>query len=134
MDRSGGKSLDFKPMKDPATGKGMAVKSMDAGGQLEAKGVAKVGTVFTHVNGTAVADMSMKEIGAIIKSQDTVTIKFQSGKAGGAEVPDAAEATPSLPANGAPTISHPPTQHTRTRSRILLSAGAFSAGQVGLLS
>ena len=78
IDRSGGKSLGFKPMKDPATGKGMAVKSMEAGGLFEATGVAQVGTVLTHVNGNDVQGMALKEIGAIIKSQDTVTIKFQS--------------------------------------------------------
>ena len=54
-------------MKNPATGKGAAIKSVDAGGQAEATGKINAGQLITHVNGTDVTGMSMKEIAPIIK-------------------------------------------------------------------
>ena len=81
LDTSGGKTMGIKLMKNPAGG-GVAVKSIDAGGQAEDTGKFTVGDVITHVNGTDISVMSsMKEIGAILKASETVALVLVAGAA-----------------------------------------------------
>jgi C-terminal processing protease CtpA/Prc len=47
-----GKALGLKLKKNPDTGKGPAVKSIDPGGQAEATGKVREGDIITHINGT----------------------------------------------------------------------------------
>ena len=72
LDRSGGQSIGIKVKKATADGTGIAVKSVEEGGQAEATGKLQAGTVFSHVNGTDVTGMKLKDIGALIKEKDQV--------------------------------------------------------------
>ena len=76
LDRSGGKKLGIKMAKG-FNDKGAKVKSIDAGSQAE-----KYPGIFpelriTHINGTVIGNMDMKEIGGIIKSQDQCEVTFE---------------------------------------------------------
>ena len=62
-----GKSLGFKLRK--ASSGGVAIKSLDAGGQAESLGTINVGDVIVKINGTDVSAMSnMMDIGKLIKA------------------------------------------------------------------
>ena len=62
-----GVTLGVKLMKDPATGQGCAIKSVDEGGQAERTGLITAGMVVLKINGTAVADIKgMKAIGEYV--------------------------------------------------------------------
>ena len=69
--------MGFGLMKDPnGGGRGAAVKSVAAGGQAEATGKIFVGQVVTHVNGTDITTMKMKDLVPVIKSASTVVFRF----------------------------------------------------------
>ena len=70
-------------MKTPATGKGLAIKAVDAGGQADASGKVKPDQVVTHVNGTDVTEMSMEEMAPIIKSLPTTKFTLAASVDGG---------------------------------------------------
>lgn len=74
LDTLDGKTLGLTLMKNPSTGKGAAIRALDDGGQAEATGKISVGQLITHVNGTDVTKMTMKEIATIIKSSNTIKI------------------------------------------------------------
>jgi hypothetical protein len=81
LSTAGGQTLGFKLVKNPQTGAGAAVKSLDIGGQAEATGKIEAGMVITHINGQDISAMTMKEIGPIIKSSDQVTLVLERGLA-----------------------------------------------------
>ena len=72
LDTSDGKTLGFAFMENKVTGKGAAIKAIDAGGQAEASGKFTVGQLITHINGTDVTEMTIKEIAPITKSPTTI--------------------------------------------------------------
>ena len=79
LDRANGKSLGIKLMKNPATGKGAAIKSVDVGGQADQLGTLKDGMVILKINGNNVTECSgMKEIGAMIKANDKATFVLEN--------------------------------------------------------
>ena len=78
LDTSDGKVMGMKLMKNPAGTGGVAVKSVDAGGQAEQTGKFNVGDIITHVNGTDVSSMKMKEIGPILKATSTIHLVLES--------------------------------------------------------
>merc|ERR1712151_845860 len=78
MDLSNGKKLGFQLMPNPATGTGIAVKSVDAGGQAELTGKIKQGMVITHINDKDVRGMAPKDVGPIIKSSTTVNLVLEA--------------------------------------------------------
>eukprot|EP00039_Didymoeca_costata_P018769 m.334885 g.334885 ORF g.334885 m.334885 type:complete len:2064 (+) comp17460_c0_seq1:146-6337(+) len=78
LDTSTGSPLGLKLMKNPATGTGVAVKSLDPGAQAEQTGKFTPGDIITHINGTDVTSASMREIGGLIKSNPLVTFTLKS--------------------------------------------------------
>ena len=77
LDTSDGKTLGVTLMKNPAAklpsakakkNPGVAIKSLDAGGQAEASGKVSVGQVITHVNDTDVTEMTVEEVLSEVKS------------------------------------------------------------------
>ena len=78
LDTSDGKRLGIKLMKNPATGAGAAIKSVDSGGQAESTGKVYVGQVITHVNGTDVTEMAFKEITSLIEDSTTIVFRLAS--------------------------------------------------------
>jgi len=84
-DRSGGKSLGVNLLKGPG-GKGATIKSVDAQGQLAAK--VMPGLKITHINGTDITAMTMRNIGGLIKSSDQCTLTLEGTE------PQAAAAAP----------------------------------------
>jgi len=65
-----GRPLGMKLMKNTTTGKGAVIMAVDEGRQAEENKI-KVGQIITHVNGTNVTEMTMNEIGVLIKSSNT---------------------------------------------------------------
>ena len=80
LDRSGGKSLGVKLLKG-GNGKGASVKSIDAGSQAEDFPQITVGRVITHINSQNITDMTMEDIGGVIKSADRTEMRFRDGRA-----------------------------------------------------
>lgn len=77
LDKSNDKKLGFTIVPS-ATGKGFAIKAVVAGGQAEATGMMSAGQVITHVNGTDMTGMTMKENLSIIRSSDHITLTMVS--------------------------------------------------------
>ena len=98
LDRSGGKKLGIVPMPATADGLGLAIESVEAGGQTEATRKLEADAVITHVNGTDVTSMAMQSIVALIKEKDEVTFTVLApGEVNPAHVPDCAAPHAPLP-------------------------------------
>jgi hypothetical protein len=59
--------------KDHSEGKGVAIKSVEPGGQADGT-VCEAGQIITHVNGTDVRDMTSKEASPLFKTAETVVL------------------------------------------------------------
>ena len=81
LDRAGGKKLGAVFVKNPATGRGVVVKSVDPGQQ--AAGKLSANDVITHINGMNVTKSTMEEVKWLI-SKDTL-VKFAVADAGADE-------------------------------------------------
>ena len=59
-------------MKNPATGKGAVIKSIDVGGQAEKHGNVETGMAVLSINGIDVRGYSMKKIGSLLIQKEMV--------------------------------------------------------------
>ena len=131
LDRSNGNSIGIKVMKGSADGFGIAVKSVEPGGQAEATGKLQAGTVFSHVNGTDVTGMKLKDIGALIKQSDSVvfTIASMMQAQVAVEPPKPEQPQPNAVAAAKPTKKGSKTG-SKKASKKAASATAFAVGAV----
>lgn len=76
LDRSDGKKMGINLMKNPVTGKAAVVRKVVPGGQAEQTRKIEKGMVVTHINGTDVRTMSMKDMTPIVNSSPYVKFRF----------------------------------------------------------
>ena len=99
LDRSGGKALGVKLMRNPASGAGVAVKSVDVGGQADGK--LQSGDVLSHINGTDVVKAGMAQVKDLITSGDSCTFSVMVPE-GAAEQPQQQAETEETEENSLP--------------------------------
>jgi ubiquitin-protein ligase E3 A len=74
LESSAGQTIGLKLTVNPTTGKGVAVKSVDEGGQADVTGKFQKGILITHINGIDVTAFENHQIGTMIKS--SAQLKF----------------------------------------------------------
>ena len=82
FDTSNGQRLGMRLDPDPATGYGLHVAAVTPGGQADATGKVSVGQAITHINGTDVRQMAMRDVVPVLQASSTVLMVLVDGNEG----------------------------------------------------